>query len=159
MYNALTRDVEAELFPAIKTLGIRFYAYNPLAGGLLTGKYGDEKKVPDTGRFAVKKKYLGRFWKASYFDALQKIREACEKTGIPMTAAALRWIYHHSLLDGTGHDGCIIGATRLIHLENNLKACNNGKLPESLVDALNAAWDSARPDCPRYFKPRVRKVI
>ena len=130
-----------------------------MAGGLLTGKYRDENKVPDTGRFAVKKKYLGRFWKASYFHALETIRDACEETGIRMTAAALRWIYHHSLLDGSGHDGCIIGATRLKHLESNLEACNGGKLPEGLLGALNTAWDSARPDCPQYFKPWMQKVI
>ncbi|CAM9971771.1 unnamed protein product [Hapterophycus canaliculatus] len=31
MYNALTREVERELLPALKKLGMRFYAYNPLA--------------------------------------------------------------------------------------------------------------------------------
>ena len=39
MYNALTRQVEPELIPALKSLNLRFVAYNPLAGGLLTGKH------------------------------------------------------------------------------------------------------------------------
>ena len=82
-----------------------------------------------------------------------------QRSRIHMNAAALRWIYHHSLLDGTGPDGCIIGATRSKHLESNLEACNDGKLPESLVDALNTAWDLARPDCPQYFKPWMQKTI
>jgi len=45
MYNAITRDVEAELLPALKPLGISFYCYNPLAGGLLTGKLSIESHV------------------------------------------------------------------------------------------------------------------
>lgn len=39
MYNVITRGVEAELFPALRKLGMAFYAFNPLAGGFLTGKY------------------------------------------------------------------------------------------------------------------------
>lgn len=35
MYNATTRQVETELFPCLRHFGIRFYAYNPLAGTAL----------------------------------------------------------------------------------------------------------------------------
>lgn len=38
-YNALQRTVEPELFPCLRKYGISFYAFSPLAGGLLTGKY------------------------------------------------------------------------------------------------------------------------
>mmetsp|Transcript_3667 Transcript_3667/g.4897 ORF Transcript_3667/g.4897 Transcript_3667/m.4897 type:complete len:429 (+) Transcript_3667:119-1405(+) len=54
MYNALTRQVEKELFPALRKLNIRFYAYNPLAGGLLTGRHKDINKKPMDGRFGSK---------------------------------------------------------------------------------------------------------
>ena len=39
MYNAITRQVETELFPSLRKCNIQFYAYNPLAGGMLSGKY------------------------------------------------------------------------------------------------------------------------
>src|SRR5690606_26118365 len=39
MYNVITRDVEKELFPCIRYYNMRFYSYNPLAGGLLTERY------------------------------------------------------------------------------------------------------------------------
>lgn len=39
MYNGITRAVEADLFPALMRLNIAFYAYNPLAGGMLSGKH------------------------------------------------------------------------------------------------------------------------
>ena len=43
MYSCLTRGVEEELLPCLKHYGIAFYAYSPLAGGLLTGKYSYEQ--------------------------------------------------------------------------------------------------------------------
>ena len=49
MYNAMTRNVEPELFPCLRKFGMRFYAYNPLAGGLLTGKHSSlEADAKDT---------------------------------------------------------------------------------------------------------------
>ncbi|XP_060766457.1 aflatoxin B1 aldehyde reductase member 2-like isoform X2 [Neoarius graeffei] len=53
MYNAITRQVETELLPCLRHFGMRFYAYNPLAGGLLTGKYQYEDKdgAQPSGRF------------------------------------------------------------------------------------------------------------
>ena len=49
MYNAITRDIERELIPCLRVLGMRLYAYNPLAGGLLTGKHTSiEAEAKDT---------------------------------------------------------------------------------------------------------------
>jgi aflatoxin B1 aldehyde reductase len=54
MYSPLTRQIESELMPCLRHHGIRFYAYSPLAGGLLTGKHTmkdvDEGNIR-TGRF------------------------------------------------------------------------------------------------------------
>ena len=55
MYNACTRAVEPELFPCLRQLGLAFYAYNPLMGGLLTGRYTFERKPQEDGRFANNK--------------------------------------------------------------------------------------------------------
>nr|XP_035163858.1 aflatoxin B1 aldehyde reductase member 2 isoform X2 [Callithrix jacchus] len=62
MYNATTRQVETELFPCLRHFGLRFYAYNPLAGGLLTGKYKYEDKdgKQPVGRF------FGNSWAETY---------------------------------------------------------------------------------------------
>ncbi|XP_061251114.1 aflatoxin B1 aldehyde reductase member 2-like isoform X2 [Bos javanicus] len=58
MYNATTRQVETELLPCLRHFGLRFYAYNPLAGGLLTGRYQYEDKDG--------KQPLGRFFGNSW---------------------------------------------------------------------------------------------
>ncbi|XP_040613475.1 aflatoxin B1 aldehyde reductase member 2 isoform X2 [Mesocricetus auratus] len=62
MYNATTRQVEKELLPCLRHFGLRFYAYNPLAGGLLTGKYKYEDKDGEqpVGRF------FGNSWAETY---------------------------------------------------------------------------------------------
>ncbi|XP_059232325.1 aflatoxin B1 aldehyde reductase member 2-like [Mustela nigripes] len=51
MYNITTRQVETELFLCLRHFGLRFYAYSPLAGGLLTGKYEDKDGNQPVGRF------------------------------------------------------------------------------------------------------------
>ncbi|XP_060235167.1 aflatoxin B1 aldehyde reductase member 3-like isoform X2 [Meriones unguiculatus] len=57
VYNATTRQVEKELLPCLRHFGLRFYAYSPLAGGLLTGKYKYEIKEEEQplSRFFGKK--------------------------------------------------------------------------------------------------------
>jgi aflatoxin B1 aldehyde reductase len=56
MYNCVTRACEPELVPALRALDMRFLVYNPLAGGLLTGKHamvsGGDSEV-GRGRFTV----------------------------------------------------------------------------------------------------------
>ena len=47
MYNVITRDLERELVPVVRQLGMRLYVYNPLAGGLLSGRYTSMEAVSD----------------------------------------------------------------------------------------------------------------
>lgn len=53
MYNALTRVVEDELMKCLSYLNIAFYAYNPLAGGILTGRYVYDETPKEPGRYQV----------------------------------------------------------------------------------------------------------
>lgn len=152
MYNALCRNVDPELFPAIRSLGMRFYAFNPLAGGLLTGKHHHFEDAPEPGRFARLKSYRDRYWKHSYFDAIEEIRIVCEKEGIIMVEAAYRWLVNHSKMRTELNDGILLGASRQEQMEQNLAAAAKGPLPESIVAAMDEAWEMAKPDSPPYFK-------
>lgn len=51
LYNAITRDLERELVPCMRRFGMRLYAYNPLAGGLLTGKHTSVESDAGDSRF------------------------------------------------------------------------------------------------------------
>ena len=152
MYNALCRNVEPELFPAIRSLGMRFYAFNPLAGGMLTGKHHHFEDAPQPGRFARLESYRKRYWKQSYFDAVDAIKQACDAEGIPMVEAAYRWLVNHSMMDAEKGDGILLGASRIEQMTQNMAAAQKGVLSQSILDAMDAAWEIAKPDSPAYFK-------
>ena len=64
MYSAITRQVEFELLPCLKYHGLRFYAYSPLGGGILTGKYKFDMASDNSieyGRFNMSQKECGGF--------------------------------------------------------------------------------------------------
>lgn len=152
MYNAVCRNVEPELIPAIRQLGMRFYAFNPLAGGLLTGKHLHYDETPEPGRFARLKSYRDRYWKNSYFKAVDEIRKVCESVNIPMAEAAYRWLAFDSMMDGEKGDAIIIGASKLPQMEQNMRSLDEGPLPENVINAFNKAWEIAKPESPAYFK-------
>jgi aflatoxin B1 aldehyde reductase len=110
-YNALTRALEFEAAACFRELGIRMYHYNPLAGGMLAGKYnGIDDALKDSGRFGSHSPisgvaYSARYWHQQYFDALEGIRSACAAEDTPMVDAALRWVLHHSVLSAEHNDG------------------------------------------------------
>ncbi|HKL18965.1 MAG TPA: aldo/keto reductase [Halalkalibaculum sp.] len=152
MYNAITRAVEPELLPALRDLGMQFYVYNPLAGGLLAGKYNNFNKKPEAGRFASMPHYIDRFWKESAFKALEQLKEVCVEHKISMAHAALRWLLHHSELSAEAGDGVILGASTIDQLADNMNGAEAGPLPDAIVAAFQAAWDTARCECPDYFR-------
>lgn len=155
MYNPITRTVEDELFPALRRLGMAFYAYNPLAGGFLTGKHKpDDLESRKGGRFSDEtfwgQTYQKRFMQELHFKGLEVVRAACEAEGIPLAEAALRWMRHHSQL--TERDAIIIGASSLRHFESNLASLAAGPLPQSVVDAYLKAWEICKPAVASYSR-------
>jgi aflatoxin B1 aldehyde reductase len=150
-YNALSRKVEGELFPALRKLDMRFYAYNPLAGGMLTGRYSNFNQTPTPGRFTIRPNYCERYWKKSFFNAVDMITEKCREVGLEPADAAFRWLAYHSLLKQSKGDGIIIGASNMCQFEQNLSAIDKGPLPENIVWTFNTAWEEVKPDCPDYF--------
>nr|XP_044992082.1 aflatoxin B1 aldehyde reductase member 2-like [Jaculus jaculus] len=160
LYNATTWQVETELLPCLKHFGLRFYAYNPLAGGLLTGKYKYEdkdRKQPE-GRFfgnSWAETYRNRFWKVHHFEAIALVEKSLRATYGPsapsMTSAALRWMHHHSKLQGAHGDAVIIGMSSLEQLQQNLAAAEEGHLEPAVVDAFDQAWHLVAHECPNYF--------
>lgn len=156
MYNCITRSLAKELIPACRRYGLDVVVYNPLAGGLFSGKY-KTSDIPAEGRFsnavgAMGENYRARYYKDSTFKALQTIEPVVEKHGLTMIETALRWCVHHSALKiKDGNDGIIIGISSLSQLKQNLEACEKGPLPEEVVQALDEAWKISLPDTPNYW--------
>ena len=174
MYNAVTRGIEPELLPCLKRYGIPYVAYNPIAGGLFSGKYdfSDPSKIPDIGRYsdAVGKMgimYRNRYFHSPIFDAFKSLVESkiLEQHNLSMVETALRWCVWHSDLDmgrrnedgsidnqsGFGEDGVIIGISSHEQLVQNLTDLEKGPLPEEVVKALDQAWAIAKPSAPNYW--------
>ena len=153
MMNAITRKTNEDLLPALRRLGMSFYAYNPLAGGMLTGKH---IRGADTGsgRFTNDqvwgKIYQGRFMQEKQFDAMDIIRAACEANNVSPAEAALRWMMHHSGLSGEHGDGVIIGASKLEYFDANMNALAKGPLPEGMVAAYDEGWTLCREIAPEF---------
>jgi aflatoxin B1 aldehyde reductase len=131
--------------------------YNPIAGGLFSGKY-KTADIPTSGRYSdsvgkMGEMYRKRYFKDSTFEALRIIEPVVKKHGLTMVETALRWVVHHSSLnikDG-GRDGVIIGVSGIDQLESNLKDLEKGPLPEEVVQALDKAWLVSKPDTPNYW--------
>ncbi|KAM5472363.1 hypothetical protein MauCBS54593_002954 [Microsporum audouinii] len=155
MYNAITRSIEAELIPCCKRYGMDIVVYNPLAGGILSGKY-KTADIPAEGRYSNAHSggqlYRGRYFKDSVFDALKIIEPVAEKHKLSLVEIAFRWIMHHSALNiKDGNDGIIIGVSSYEQLEKNLDDLEKGPLPEEVVAALDEAWMVAKATTANYW--------
>lgn len=157
LYNPLSRHAERELDRTLNHYGTRFYAYNPLAGGMLTNKYSCQDRTVKAGRFINRPNYQKRYWKDSYFDAIDGIKEVCARYDIHIVEAAYRWLAFHSMLKAERGDGIIIGASRLDQLKQNLAAVEKGPLPDEIVKTINGAWEISKIDAPEYFTYYVPK--
>lgn len=161
MYNVITRGIEPELLPACRRYGLDVVVYNPIAGGLFSGKIKSKDMTPAEGRFsdtaASGKMYRGRYFRDSTFRALETVEKAVEEHGLSMIETALRWMVHHSALKvKDGNDGIIIGVSSREQLEDNLNHLEKGPLPEGLLTSLDEAWQISKADSVHYWHGEVK---
>ncbi len=116
-YSLVSREIEAELLPLCRTEGVGVIAYNPLAGGLLTGKYDRTKPPPPDTRLGVRPLYKEMFWSDRNFDAIERLQALGEKLGRSIVGLALGW-----LLARSGVTCAILGATKADQVRANLAA-------------------------------------
>ncbi len=145
-YNLLYRDIESELLPLCRDQGLGVIAYNPLAGGFLSGKYPSLESPPIGTRFTLGKTgdlYRERYWHQAQFEAVEQLRHFLEPRGKRMVQAAVAWI-----LAQPGITSAIVGASRPEQLEESLGAVNL-TLDAEETEACDLLWYSL----PRPVKP------
>ena len=131
-------------------------AYNPIAGGIFSGKYR-VAHVPVEGRYSDRaftgNAYRKRYFKDATFDALRIIEPVAQKYNLSLIEIALRWMRHHSALDigPDGRDGVIIGVSNFKQLEQNLAELEKGPLPDEVVAALDEAWLITKATTTNYW--------
>ena len=145
MYNLLARGIEEEYLPFCRRFGVAVVPYNPLAGGLLTGKQARERGPIAGTRFDGNKMYQDRYWHDDYFAAVNELSGVAREAGKTLVELALQW-----LLTQTAVDSIILGASRLEQLEENLKACEGGPLDSATLARCDAVWKRLRGITPKY---------
>lgn len=136
-YNLLYREIESELLPLCCFVGLGVIAYNPLAGGFLTGKHRSlETPTPGT-RFTLGKTgelYRERYWHQAQLEAVEELRAFLEPRGKKLIETAVAWV-----LAQPGITAAIVGASRPEQLDASLAGAAVTLTPEE-IEACNRAW-------------------
>ncbi|MBP2329759.1 aryl-alcohol dehydrogenase-like predicted oxidoreductase [Kibdelosporangium banguiense] len=147
LYNLLARRVEDEYLEFAQVTGLSTVVYNPLGGGLLTGRHTFGQR-PEHGRFGDSRlaaMYTERYWDDRLFAAVTALSAVAEGAGIPLTELSLRW-----LLSRNGVDSLLLGGSRVEHLVANIAAAAGGPLPADVLAACDEAGDALRGPMPAY---------
>jgi aryl-alcohol dehydrogenase-like predicted oxidoreductase len=149
-YNLLFREPEQELLPLCLDQGIGVIPFNPLAGGLLTGKYQPAVKEPASGtRFALGGQfgdlYRTRYWHDDERGIVEDLAAFFASRNKPLVQVAIAW-----LLKKPGITSAIVGATSAAQLEQTLPAVDL-----ALDDDEMAACEEAWFRIPRRAPPRA----
>ena len=141
----------------MRKYGISFYAYNPLAGGLLTGKLLDpNQNVEEGSRFDPNrvqgKGYRTRYFNDAYFNGINQFTSIAKNNNLTPAETALRYLNHHSQLKKENNDAIIIGGSNIHHIEQNLDDLEKGPLPQNVVDEINNLWPTLNPFANSYYR-------
>lgn len=142
-YNLVSRRIEDEYTEFARMAGVGTVVYNPLAGGMLTGKHLGSAEPVD-GRFSSPM-YRERYWNAQVHGAVQRLRELADELGLSLVQLALRW-----LLSGDVATSVLLGASRPEHLAENLAAASDEPLDAQTLDVCDSVWATLRGAAPAY---------
>src|SRR5690348_15708128 len=84
-YNLLFREIEREMLPFCGEEGLGVIPYNPLAGGLLSGKHAPSAPPPEGTRFTLGLAggmYQDRYWHEREFQTVEQLRELAAQAGL-----------------------------------------------------------------------------
>jgi len=152
-YNPVARRAETELFPTLRKLNIAFYAYSPLAGGLLTKtKEQIIEGSNDAGRFG-KGHWLGSLYgdlynKPSYHKALDLWGEAARAAACSKGELAYRWVAFDSPLDPKYGDAIVFGSSKLSQVKETLAWLKMGSVGEKAKAEIDKIWKMVENDAP-----------
>jgi aryl-alcohol dehydrogenase-like predicted oxidoreductase len=93
-YNLLFRQIEREMLPFCGEEGVGVIPYNPIAGGLLSGKYSGSA-APPAGRFTLGNAggmYQDRYWHDREFGTVEELRKLADEAGVSLVTLAVAWV-------------------------------------------------------------------
>jgi aryl-alcohol dehydrogenase-like predicted oxidoreductase len=119
-YNLLFRQIEREMLPFCGEEGVGVIPYNPIAGGLLSGKYTRTAPPPEGTRFTLgtaAQNYQDRYWHEREFDTVEALSQLAGQAGVDLVTLSVAWVLAHPAITAP-----IIGASRPDQLDASLAA-------------------------------------
>jgi len=124
-YNALNRSIEAELLPLCAEQGIGVLSYNPLAGGMLTGKYKKDAPLPKGARLEAYAFYHDRYYTDQALEIVESFLKEAARRGVTPAQLALAWVIAEPRVSTP-----ILGARSLEQISDSLKGAEIALTPE-----------------------------
>ncbi|KPU97679.1 alcohol dehydrogenase [Variovorax paradoxus] len=146
-YSLLFREIERELLPLASEEGLGVIPYNPLAGGLLTGKYKPGASPEANTRFTLGtagNMYQDRYWNERSFNTVTQLHALADEAGVPLATLAVAWVMANPLITAP-----LLGASRPEQLDATLAAAEYQLDPalKQKLDELTAEY--RKGDAPR----------
>ncbi len=138
MYNLLKRQAESEIFPMCAAERLGCITYGPLAGGLLSGKYGVQRR-PERGRIVDNPMYSTRYGAASNFEIAERFVALAQQRGVHPVPLAIAWVAAHPAVTAP-----LLGARTMEQLEVCLQAAEV-KMDQELYEQLAALSPAPAP--------------
>ena len=138
MYNLIKKNIETELLPMAESENVAVIPYNPLAGGMLTGKYGLKKDETITGRLNDSAMYNKRYGNEDMLSTADRFVSLAGEWGHDPVALAIAWVNAHPAVTSP-----ILGARNVDQLKGSLGSVDIDMTPE-----LYAAVAGLTPPAP-----------
>jgi aryl-alcohol dehydrogenase-like predicted oxidoreductase len=146
-YNLLFRQIEREMLPFCGEEGVGVIPYNPIAGGLLSGKHTHSAPPPEGTRFTLGTAggaYQERYWHEREFGTVEQLRELAAQAGLNLVTLSVAWVLANPVITAP-----IIGASNPGQLDASLAAVDV-KLDDDLMARLDdLTHDYRMGDAPR----------
>ncbi|MCD6518714.1 MAG: aldo/keto reductase [Anaerolineae bacterium] len=149
IYNALNRSIESELLPLCAREGLGVITYNPLAGGMLTGKYKRGGAMPSGARLEAFKNYYQRYYTEEALDLVEAFVQAAQERQITPAQLALAWVLAEPRVTCP-----IIGARNLEQFEDTIQGLQIELSPEErqqIPAVLPGRWVGRDPVYDREY--------
>ena len=138
-YSMLYREIEDDVIPTSRRLGVGQIVWSPLAQGVLTGKYSPGDSPPEGTRAAHPEDavFMARFMEERVLEAVQRLRPLAEELGVTMAQLAIAWVLREPNVSSA-----IVGASRPEQVDDNVGA-SGVELPGDVLAAIDVALQGA----------------
>jgi aryl-alcohol dehydrogenase-like predicted oxidoreductase len=137
LYNILLRQLDVEYFAFSAAYKLHTTVYNPLAGGLLSGRHARDGSTQKGSRFDKNRMYQGRYFTDAMFDRVDALANLAKAEGMTVLELSYAW-----LGGAPGVDSILLGPASVEQLDQGVTGCRRGLSPEvrGVVDALYRTW-------------------